>query len=375
MFKKFTLGKTLLAAALASLPSIASAGGVLGLNQVWSRLADVYGELGSVESAEFSPDSKYIVSGTKFDYSVRVFRTSDGFQMWEHTLPQEIERVAWTRDGKYVCSVSEDGMLNVFDVANGRIVFKHEHKQGIDGLSASHDGRFMVTGRERIDGKSISKVFSTQDWSIVTELPHPGTVNELDFTSDDKYLAAAGDRSVRIWRVDGWKLHKEITLDKSKYFKGGKHIYINTRFSPDNKILAVGATQGYVYFIDVASGEILRRMNKSGQKTETVEWTKDGRYFLVAGHGNTIDFFSVEHILNEDVGNDAIPYELRAPVSDALEYMDFNAGGTLLTTAHQDGTVQLWTFMSDDPLINSRRHKEVRRIQDEAAKKAGKKTN
>lgn len=375
--RKMFLGKKLivLIAALCVLPNLAVAGGSLGLNHVWSRMADLYGELGSVESAEFSPDSKYIVSGTKFDYSVRVFRTVDGEQMWEHILPQEIERVAWTRDGKYVCSVSEDGMLNVFDVASGKIVFSHEHKNGIDGLSASHDGRFMVTGRERVDGKGISKVFDTKDWSLVTEIPHPGTVNELDFSSDDKYLAAVGDRSARIWQVDGWKLHKEITLDKNEYFKGGKHIYINTRFSPDDKILAVGATHGYVYFIDVASGDVIRRMNKSGQKTETVEWTKDGRFFLVAGHGNTIDFFRVSHILDKDVGNDAIPYALRAPVTDSLEYMDFNALGTMLTTAHQDGTVQLWTYMSDDPTINSRRHREVRRIQDEAAKKAGKKTN
>ncbi|WP_179957646.1 WD40 repeat domain-containing protein [Exilibacterium tricleocarpae] len=349
------------------------AGGKLGLNHIWSRLADLNGELGSVESAEFSPDSRYIVSGTKFDNSVRIFRTADGHQLWEHTLAQEIERVAWTRDGRQVCSVSEDGMLNVFDVDTGRIVFSHEHGNGIDGLSASHDGKYLVTGRERINGKGVSKVFRTGDWSLVKELPHPGTVNELDFSSDDKYLAAAGDFHVRIWRVSDWKLHKEIKLDKKHYFTDAKHIYINTRFNPDDSLLAVGATQGYVYFIDVDTGEIIRRMNKSGQKTETVEWTKDGRYFLVAGHGSSIDFFKVEHILNRDIGNDAIPYALRAPVTDSLEYMDFNAAGTLLTTAHQDGTVQLWTFMSDDPLINQRRHRQVRAEQDAKAKKAGKK--
>ncbi len=352
-----------------------SAGGILAINQVWSRLADLNGELGSIESSEFSPDSKYIVTGSKFDNMVRLYRTTDGYQVWEYELTQEIERAAWTRDGRYVCSVSEDGYLNVFDVETAEIVFSYEHANGVDGLSASHDGRYMVTGRERIDNIGIARVFSTEDWSIVKELEHPGTVNELDFSPDDQYLAAVGDFTTRVYKVEDWSLHFEYQIDRDRYFEGMRHTFINCKFSPDGKILAVGGQQGYVYFFDSETGELIRRLNKLGQKTETVEWTKDGRYFLQAGHSTTIDFFKVEHILDEEIGNDSVPYALRQTVSDAMEYMDFNSTGTLLTTAHQDGTVQLWTYMSDDPLVNERRHREVRRIQDELARQAGKETN
>lgn len=60
------------------------------------------GEPGSVESAEFSPDGKYIVSGTKYDNSVIMWRTSDGNELWRQYAKQEIERVGWSSDGKYV---------------------------------------------------------------------------------------------------------------------------------------------------------------------------------------------------------------------------------------------------------------------------------
>ncbi len=364
--RRATAANLVLAAAVLTLSCAVEAGGKLGLNQVWSRLADINGEYGSVESAEFSPDSQYIVTGTKFDNSVRIFRTVDGRQMWARHVPQEIERVAWTRDGAHVASVSEDGLLRVFNAESADIVFQYQHENGIDGLTVSHDGRYLVTGRERVDGKGVSRVFDTSNWQLVKELEHPGTVNELDFSSDDTYLAAVGDYSARIWRVNRWRLHKEVTLPEARLPDGRRHIYINTRFSPDDKILAVGATHGFVYLIDVKSGKKLRVFNKTGQKTETVEWTKDGRHLLVAGHGESIDFFRVEQLLDSEIGNDAIPYALRAPVSDALEYMDFNSSGALLTTAHQDGTVQLWTYMSDDTQINERGHRRVRKMQDEA---------
>jgi WD40 repeat protein len=53
----------------------------LRLEPVWAVVADAFGEPGSVESVEFSPDGKYLVSGTKFDNSVMKWRTSDGAEL------------------------------------------------------------------------------------------------------------------------------------------------------------------------------------------------------------------------------------------------------------------------------------------------------
>ena len=363
---RLALASTFLFAPL--LAPTAHAGGELALNHVWSRMADIYGEPGSVESAEFSPDGNYIVTGSKFDFTVRVFRVADGHQMWMRTVPDEIERVAWTGDGGQVVSASEDFMLRVFDAASGEVVADYKHDNGIDGLALSVDGRYMVSGQERVDGVGPARVFDTRTWEVAATLEHPGTVNEIDFSSDGKYMATVGDKSARVWNVADWSLHWERRIDEAPLLGDLRHIYINTKFSPDGSMLAVGGTHGFVYLYDAATGDLLRRFNKSGQKTETVEWTKDGRHLLVAGHGTTIDFYRTAQLLDPEIGNDALPYALRAKVSDALEYMHFNRIGTLLTTAHQDGTVQLWTFMSDDPTINARRHAEIGRQQRERAR-------
>jgi WD40 repeat protein len=351
----------------------ARAEGVLGLNQVWSRLADINGELGSVESAELSPDSRFVVTGTKFDYSVRMFRTVDGAQIWERTLPQEIERVAWTRDGRFVVSVSEDAVMRVMRAEDGEVVHVFAHENGIDGLSVSPDGHLLATGQERIRGVGVIRVFNTRDWSVARQIDHPGTVNGVHFSADSGMLAAIGDFDARVYRVADWSVAQQWSLPRSNplFEDGDAHIYISTRFNPDGTILAVGASHGFVYLYDVASGALLRRFNKTGQKTEIVEWTGDGRHLLVAGHGATIDFFATSQLLDPTIRNDSLPFALRAPVSDSMEYLDFNDQGTLLVSAHQDGTVQLWTFMSDNPRINEERHRMVRRAQDEAAREAG----
>lgn len=99
----------------------------LRLEPVWSRVADALGEAGSVESAEFSPNGKYIISGTKFDNSVVMWRTSDGTELWRQYTKQEIERASWSSDNQYVAACSEDFLVTVYEAKTGEVVKEIEH--------------------------------------------------------------------------------------------------------------------------------------------------------------------------------------------------------------------------------------------------------
>ncbi len=112
----------------------------LRLEPVWSRIADALGELGSVESVEFSPDGKYIISGTKYDNSVIMWRTSDGTELWRQYAAEEIERVGWSADGQYVAAGSEDYLVTVYDAASGEVTKTLKQNRGIDGLTWSQQG-------------------------------------------------------------------------------------------------------------------------------------------------------------------------------------------------------------------------------------------
>nr|WP_136252017.1 hypothetical protein [Ningiella ruwaisensis] len=345
----------------------------MALNHVWSRLADKNGELGSIESVEFSPDSEYIVSGSKYDYTVRMFRVSDGFEMWKVNVGQEIERVAWTADSKRVVSVSEDFFMRVFDAKSGELLEEIKQEAGMDGLTLSNNGKLMATGAESQDednkiSYAPATLYSTEDWSEVLKVDHGATINDVDFSSDDQFFITAGHPFIKVWNTKTGELIDTFETFGQGNFGREYDGFVSARINDDDSYLAAGTGSGNLYVFRVKDDGKLKHVktiNRTGRKIETVTWTADGRYILQAGHSPVVTFFSLDAILTEGIQSRFVPTALEVPLTDNLEYMEFNREGTLFATAQQDGTIQLFTFMSDNPMINQLRHKMVKEVQSE----------
>lgn len=339
----------------------------LRLEPVWSRVADALGEPGSVESVEFSPDGKHIVSGTKYDKSVIMWRTSDGSELWRQYAAQEVERVGWSADGKYVAAASEDFLVTVYDSQTGEIIHKLQHTQGIDGLTWSHKGSLLVSGEEKRekDSKITGKirVYQMPGGKEIQTLEFGNTVNELFFSQDDQYLLAVGHGDIKVYNTSDWSLEKTLTPGYYVTFTSGT-------FSPDGKhVIAVGQPQGArgnVYLWEWESGKLLKMFNHTGKKIESIAWHPSGDYVAHAGHDPYIYVYRVDEILK--FGNDAIPVAHKVWASDHAEYVDFNADGSFLSSAHQNGLIKLWVWMGEDSALNSRRHSELKQKQEEAVK-------
>lgn len=338
----------------------------LRLEPVWARVADVLGEPGSVESVEFSPDGRYVVSGSKYDYSVIMWRTSDGAERWRAYTAQEIERVGWSADGKYVAAASEDYLVTIYEADNGDVFNVLEHSQGIDGLTWSHKGSLLVTGEERAtldDGSTQGwiRVFDVAEGKEIKAIDFGNTVNELFFTEDDQYLLAVGHGAVKIYNVADWSLAQTLKLEYHVIFTSGV-------FSPDGKyVLAVGQggnARGNAYLWEWESGTLLKMFNHTGKKIESVSWHPNGQYIAHAGHDPYIYVYRVADILEYE--NDSIPVAHKVWAGDNAEYIDFNADGSFLSSAHQNGLIKLWVWMSEDADLNARRHEWIRTQQRDA---------
>lgn len=340
----------------------------LRLEPVWSRVADALGEAGSVESAEFSVDGRYVVSGSKFDNSIVMWRTSDGAELWRAYAKMEVERVGWSSDGKYIAAASEDRVVTVFDARTGAVAKVLKHTEGIDGLTWSHKGTILATGEEGAEmgegpPKGVVRIFDMPSGMEVKILDFGSTVNELFFSADDQYLLAVGHGVVKVFKVADWTLAQTLKLDEYVTFTSGV-------FSPDSKyVAAVGSTKevrGNVFIWDWKSKKLLKQFNHTGRKIESISWHPNGRYFAHAGHDPYIYVYRIEDVLEHQNDNIKIAHQVWA--GDHAEYIDFNADGSFLVSAHQNGLIKLWAWMSEDSDANSKRHRNILKQQAEMNK-------
>lgn len=334
----------------------------LRLQPVWSRVADAFGEAGSVESVEFSPNAKKIVSGTKFDNSIVMWRTSDGTELWRKYAKAEIERVGWSADGKYVASCSEDFLVQIWEAETGKLVQELPHTQGIDGLAWSTKGNWLVTGEEEIktkeNGKKIVKgwirVFEIPSGKVLHKIDVGGTTNEVMFTEDNRLMVAAGHGFVKIFDTSN--------MQEIRHFSGPEgYKFVTADFTPDGKHIAAGGFEGLVFIWNIQSGELVRKMNYRGRKVESLCWHPNGNYLVTSGHGPYLNIFRSEAIFNKNAKE--VPAAAQVFANDGAEYIDFNADGSLLVSAHQDGIIRLWVFMGEDAELNSKRHSWVKKQQ------------
>lgn len=335
----------------------------LRLEPVWSRVADALGEPGSVESAEFSPNGRYIISGTKYDNSVVMWRTSDGAELWRKYTKQEIERASWSADSKYVAAASEDFLVTVYDAETGENLKEIKHSEGIDGLIWSNKGSLLVSGEEKSKDKKGNevgyvRVFQMPEGKEIATINYGSTCNELFFTEDDKYLLAAGHVGVKVYSTEDWSLLKELSTQPP----GGG--FTAASFSPDGKYIVAASNspvKGAIIIYDWQNGKTKRTFTHFGRKIETVAWHPGGDYILYAGHDPYIYTYRVSDIFKYK--NDRIRVASKVWAGDHAEYIDFNKDGSFLVSAHQNGLIKLWVWMGEEPDLNAQRHKQVKEIQ------------
>ncbi len=325
-----------------------------GLQLLWSRVADLNGEAGAVESAEFSPDGQFIVTGSKYDNRVVVWRVLDGTVVWQRVLEQEVERAAFSPDGRFVVSTGEDETLRLWRAADGEPLGARPLDAAVDGLAFSPDGRLLVTGKE---GGAV-QAWTMPNLDLAATAAHGDTVNSVAFTRDGTHVVTASeDSTAKLWRLPDLAPVRTFEL-------GLPHYLISVRLSPDQRLLAAGAEAGFVAVWDFATGRRVARFNHTGRKVEAVAWSPDGRFLAVAGHDDHIRL-----VATADLGASYLPFVFQSTATGPAEYLDYSPNGALLASAHEDGTLRLWLCRSGDPDINLRSHHELIRQQKAAAER------
>jgi len=109
-------------------------------------------------AAVFSPDGRFVLSGSKAGYFNGVYRNGIAV-LWDVATGKEIRRfeghseevsdVAFSPDGHFILTAGDDRFVILWDVTTGKMIRKLESRVA-NGLSArfSPDGRFILTGSQ-----------------------------------------------------------------------------------------------------------------------------------------------------------------------------------------------------------------------------------
>lgn len=233
-------------------------------------------------SVSFSADDRKLYTGTwgfqikQHDIASRA--TDWNYDMREFDYYTAIQSIDVSPDNKYLVQSGKDNKIRLLNATDGKLIYVIEswqgHKEWVNAVRFSPDGKLFAS----VSDDGLLKVWETLSAkNVFTFRGHIAGINQVAWHPDGKRIfTTAGDNTIKVWDINA---PGEISFRASVIGPW------NAPVSPDGKLLAPVNSDKYLALYNIAAGK--PQIFLDSLSAFAAAFSSDGQY-LAAGYRNVI---------------------------------------------------------------------------------------
>lgn len=208
-----------------------------GGSRTFCKKSHVLGTVSKLESVIFNSQGRFLATVT-LDGVVRVWDAVNGREILRLRHAHHIRSLAFSPDGEALAIASGEPEARIWNLATGRELFHVTQEEGVSFLQYSADGRSLVT----MSGAGSLSVWDTETGRESARVLEDVNPEAVLLSPDGRYLATAeyeNDRtrlsySVYFWRTKDLiaqacgRLRRNLTQDEWRHYVGKEEPYRRT---------------------------------------------------------------------------------------------------------------------------------------------------